>query len=317
MQRTNFKFEAIVGDDCSTDGTAKIIAEYAGKHPAIIKPVLRNKNLGAVGNSNDVLSKAKGKYIALCEGDDYWIDPLKLQKQVDFLEANPDYTICFHPIKVLRPDGTMTPDTGRDVPETTDVYELAKGNYLHTPSVVFRKDPEVIRDFASLGSPLGDYVMHLLNASRGKIKKIPGIMAVYRQGVGIWREDTPQYCMVLGLLCGYFKSKDKKLYAILMQKKNNIAATYLRTFFQAGAGEKALAYLNSIDVDSRYELLEYLIEAEISFVEIQSSRGWRMLEKMYRLRDLCLPDGSRRWQYVEKAMKFLYSMLSGGGKIAK
>src|SRR5690606_559849 len=85
---------------------------------------------------------ARGNYIALCEGDDYWTDPLKLQKQVDFLEVNLDYSICFHNVKIYNQEGkTFQKDTiTRDVNETTGEEELAKGNYIHTPSVVLRND---------------------------------------------------------------------------------------------------------------------------------------------------------------------------------
>lgn len=98
-QKTNFKFEAIVHDDASTDDSAEIIMEYAQKYPEIIKPLLECRNQysrgkGFVGKAiNPML---RGKYVALCEGDDYWTDPNKLQKQVDFMEAHPDYTLCFH-----------------------------------------------------------------------------------------------------------------------------------------------------------------------------------------------------------------------------
>lgn len=94
MQKTNFRFEAIVHDDASTDGTAAIIREYAKKYPDIIKPIFETENQyskrdGSLRRIMD--AHMHGKYIAMCEGDDYWIDPLKLQKQVDFLETHPDY----------------------------------------------------------------------------------------------------------------------------------------------------------------------------------------------------------------------------------
>ena len=98
MQKTNFRFEAIVHDDASTDGSAAIIREYAEKYPDIIKPIYQTENQYSKrdGSLRRILNEhTHGKYVALCEGDDYWIDPLKLQKQVDFLEANEEYSMCF------------------------------------------------------------------------------------------------------------------------------------------------------------------------------------------------------------------------------
>lgn len=98
MQKTNFRFEAIVHDDASTDGTADIIREYAKQYPDIIKPIFETENQyskhdGTIGKI--IRQNTFGKYVAMCEGDDYWIDPLKLQKQVDFLESHPDYGLVY------------------------------------------------------------------------------------------------------------------------------------------------------------------------------------------------------------------------------
>ena len=97
MQKTNFPFELLIHDDASTDETANIIREYEAKYPEIIKPIYQKENLYSKGLSicrKYQFPRIKGKYSAFCEGDDYWIDPLKLQKQVDFLESHPDYSIC-------------------------------------------------------------------------------------------------------------------------------------------------------------------------------------------------------------------------------
>ena len=103
MQQTNFPFVAIVHDDVSTDGSAVIIREYEEKYPDIIKLIYEAENLyqkGGFTAINEVMNTAieatGAKYVAMCEGDDYWTDPLKLQKQVDFMEANPEYSVCFH-----------------------------------------------------------------------------------------------------------------------------------------------------------------------------------------------------------------------------
>lgn len=97
MQKTNFAFEVIVHDDVSTDKSVAIIREYAEKYPDIIKPIYETTNVYSVGKLDEVLNKASsGEYVAICEGDDYWTDPNKLQKQVDFLEIHPEYVACGH-----------------------------------------------------------------------------------------------------------------------------------------------------------------------------------------------------------------------------
>ena len=102
MQRTDFAFVAIVHDDCSTDGTDVIVREYAQRYPHIIKPIFETENQYSKGDGSlsrimtQACNKTGAKYIALCEGDDYWTDPLKLQKQVDFLENHPECSCCVH-----------------------------------------------------------------------------------------------------------------------------------------------------------------------------------------------------------------------------
>lgn len=103
-QKTNFDYEILIGEDCSTDNTSKIVKEYENKYPEKIRAFLNKKNLGTTPNSLRVFSKVKGEYMAILEGDDYWCDENKLQKQVDFLDANPDYSLCctkFYTIKEI------------------------------------------------------------------------------------------------------------------------------------------------------------------------------------------------------------------------
>lgn len=107
MQKTNFRFEAIVHDDASTDGTADIIREYAKKYPDIIKPILETENQYSKhdGSIRRIMNAhTRGKYVAMCEGDDYWTDPFKLQKQVDFLELNKEYSFCCTRYKIYDED---------------------------------------------------------------------------------------------------------------------------------------------------------------------------------------------------------------------
>ena len=149
LQKTNFDFKLFIGEDSSTDSTRKICKQIKEKYPDKIELLLNEKNVGPNKNAKQIFKKSfdsGAKYIAICEGDDYWTDPLKLQKQVDFLEANPDYVLCFHQINILKPNGEIVDDFITKVPENYETIEtLARlGNYIHTPSVVFRN---IINEF--------------------------------------------------------------------------------------------------------------------------------------------------------------------------
>lgn len=116
MQQTDFPYEIIVNDDCSTDGTTDILREYEAKHPGLVKPIYHEENQVQKGIyqifSTFTFPKAQGEYIAMCEGDDYWLDPLKLQKQADFLDAHPTHSMVFHAVRWSYNDGTIQ-DTHR------------------------------------------------------------------------------------------------------------------------------------------------------------------------------------------------------------
>jgi glycosyltransferase involved in cell wall biosynthesis len=231
MQKTTFPVEILIHDDASTDGTEEIIREYKVKYPHIIKPLYEVENQWIKGRRGSAVfnfPRAQGKYIALCEGDDYWTDPFKLQKQVEFLENNPEYSICFHNVKIYTEnENRLVSDyITRDVDETTDIYELAKGNFIHTPSVVFRN---LIKEFPTefKKSPVGDYFLHMLNAEHGKIKKLNDSMAVYRvHDNGVWsnKNNDKLILMYLDLMIHYFK--DEKVVKILKTRKYSILKGY-------------------------------------------------------------------------------------------
>ena len=187
MQKINFNWEFIIADDYSTDNTRAIIKKYADKYPNLIKLILQEKNVGAARNWLDLIYSPIGKYTAFFEGDDYWTDPYKLQKQVDFLEANDDYVICFHKV-MIRNGEELVEDFITHVPKGKDsftIMDLAKGNFIHTPSVVFRNNLIKLPEWF-LESPIGDYPLYMLLSFHGKIKLLEDTMAVYRYNVGVW-----------------------------------------------------------------------------------------------------------------------------------
>jgi glycosyltransferase involved in cell wall biosynthesis len=193
MQKVNFNWELIIADDFSTDGTREIIIEYKKKYPDFITLILQEKNVGAAQNWMDLITKPISKYIAYFEGDDYWIDPLKLQKQVDFLENNPEYIACCHNVLVKNEiENTEYLMWQWDKNIDFTIEDLALGNKISTLSLVFKNDKDVINkvfDFFTIypQSPIGDYVLNMFLAEKGKIKYFHGKMGIYRIHTGgIW-----------------------------------------------------------------------------------------------------------------------------------
>lgn len=214
MQECDFEIELVIANDCSPDKTDEIIRKVIDNHPksSYIKYIKHVKNLGMMPNFIFALQECKGKYIALCEGDDYWTDPLKLQKQVDFLEGNSDYVLCFHQVNILKNNDEIVEDFITKVPENYETIEtLARlGNYIHTPSVVFRN---IIKSFPPEfeQSPIGDYFLYMMLAKHGKLKYLEEKMAVYRDGVGIWSDKSE-----------YFKNLNTAYTHALLVSYNNL-----------------------------------------------------------------------------------------------
>jgi glycosyltransferase involved in cell wall biosynthesis len=191
-QKTNFPFEAIVADDCSTDNTRTIINDYASKFQTIIKPILRGKNIGSLPNLYDALSKVKGMYVAICDGDDYWTDEFKLQKQVDFLDNHPDYSICCHSflqtyVDKSQPDKILSP---WDFVSNLSLRDLFPVNPIGSLSVMYRWGLKNSLPIWMKEYQIGDLVLHLLHADKGKIGVLDEVMAVYQRHLGgVWYQN--------------------------------------------------------------------------------------------------------------------------------
>ena len=195
MQKTNFPFEVIIHDDASTDGTTDIIREYAEKYPDLIKPVYQTKNQYSQGRDvlkEFVFPKVQSKYVAMCEGDDYWTDENKLQQQVDFLDTHLDCSICFHSVRITyedhsRPDSVFPKVKKWKKRRITTLKDLLKRNFVPTCSVVFRWRLKGQEQLFPTGICPGDWFLNLLHAQVGKIGYLPCVMSVYRRhSGGIW-----------------------------------------------------------------------------------------------------------------------------------
>ena len=185
-QRTDFPVRHIVLDHCSSDSTAEIISSYAEKHPSI-QPVLLSRRQPEE-NIRGLFERCSTKYVALCDGDDFFTSPLKLQKQVDYLENNTQCALCFHPVKVVFENGKapfiFPPFTSLPKRKKYQYHlaDLTKGNFIQTNSVVYRwRFRDGLPDWFRADICPSDWYWHMLHAEEGRIGFLPDIMSLYRR----------------------------------------------------------------------------------------------------------------------------------------
>lgn len=204
-QETDFDYEVIISEDYSTDGTREIVERLAESHPDRIRLFLSDRNL----NDNTVvrrgLEAARGRYVALLDGDDFWTSSDKLQKQVDFLEANPDCSSCFHNVNVVYEGGASADHlfhqdhmvegltAPKPKPKST-LVDIVRSNFISTCSVVFRADvasrlPPWFDDLAA-----GDWILHVVSAQHGDIAYLDEVMGTYRvHPGGFWTMSQSKF----------------------------------------------------------------------------------------------------------------------------
>lgn len=187
MQKTDFPVELIIGEDCSNDDTRKIVEEYSVRYPEKIKPIFNEKSLGFLKNYKNTLQAVSGKYIAFCEGDDYWTDPLKLQKQVDFMETNLSYVACFHKYQEI--EGTTI--RNEVFPDIEEDFVVTKSNffknwYTKTLTVLLRSESFYKIDVSNYQNPRDTSLFYeLLKINNAMCLNFVG--GVYRlHSTGVW-----------------------------------------------------------------------------------------------------------------------------------
>jgi glycosyltransferase involved in cell wall biosynthesis len=196
MQDCDFDYEVVISEDFSTDGTRAIVEEYQRQHPGKVSLLLSTHNLRSNAIVVRGIRACKGQFIALLDGDDYWITSDKLRKQVMFLESHPGCAICFHNAKVI--DGgaeRSNPNWNADNhPEITSLKDLWFGNFIATSSTMFRRG--LINEFPAWYDdyfPITDWPLHILNAEQGDIGYINEVMSVYRfHKAGYYSQLTPR-----------------------------------------------------------------------------------------------------------------------------
>jgi glycosyltransferase involved in cell wall biosynthesis len=190
MQETDFKYEILINDDSSNDRTADIIREYEKKYPDLVKPFYHTDNQYSKGLKVEEFNRvrAAGKYIAVCEGDDYWINPFKLKIQVEFLEKHPEYSCCFHAAhrvtskkkKMMR---HARPNIGNKI---FTVEEIIKGSgaLFAYSSIMYQKEKTEVMPSFYKEAPVEDYPLYIFLSFKGMVYYIDHFMSVHRLGSG-------------------------------------------------------------------------------------------------------------------------------------
>ncbi len=279
LQQTSFPFELIIGDDCSTDFTTEKCRQWQAKYPDVITLLPREENLGVQRNYIDVYNHCRGEYIAVCEGDDYWCDKSKLQRQVEYMDAHCECTVCFHRVVNYFVDtNTMSLSNGGQRQDTT-VDDLAKSNYITNLSVMYRRGVfgELPRWVEQVTAP--DYTFHMLHASKGVIHYINRPMAVYRQSSkGVWSKVGEERRLVMSMiaresLINYF-ALEPSIVNGLVDAYVSIALSLIVCHRQSGADDKVdviVQKLRQYREDLTDEVLEQMINERQQMIA-ESSR---------------------------------------------
>lgn len=186
MQRTNFQYEIIIGDDCSNDNTRQILMEYKEKNSDKVSLIMHDKNIGATKNIYDIFKKCRGKYITLLEGDDYWTDPQKLQKQVDFLETNTEYIGIAHTFNLVDGNGNFIRKytEGNSSEKSVTIKSFLKGDFFRVTTTVFKnvflESNDKYDVLYKANRLVGDFTLSVILLDLGDIYVLDNCMSVYR-----------------------------------------------------------------------------------------------------------------------------------------
>ncbi|MDN3204703.1 glycosyltransferase [Algoriphagus sediminis] len=255
MQEVDFAVELLIADDCSTDRTGEIVQSYIKTDPrgSWIKYTRQESNIGMMGNFVWALENCKGKYIALCEGDDYWVDMNKLQTQANFLESHQSYVATYHPAMIYTKNQGIKDDF---IAETNfraskaNFYDvLIYGNFIHTATFFFRNNYKPFPSYF-LDLEVGDFFLYLYISQFGEFKRLDFQGAVYRFGVGSFSGKS-------------YDSMRKKFKKSLLITANNTSSILVRLFLKMRFNEDKIYPINkvifqSIQFNNLLSLFNYL-----------------------------------------------------------
>lgn len=275
-QETSFRFKVYIGDDCSSDSTAKIIRQYTSRYPDVFVPIYRTKNVGGTRNWQDLIARSNSKYLAFCDGDDYWTDPLKLQKQFDYMERNKDLRACFHDaeVKIETSDGTwfQSKDFGHTCngkilwpsgnkrfikKETYRIENYIPFGFVHTSSMFIKWDYSIVFPDWFLDQGIGDYPMWLMQIGKGRFGYIDEIMSVHRRvstsiyhfrdRYDFWQKSKPVWISLDEHLAEHFNSQEypSSISEALRAKTKDDLAKMIKGIIQNNSAEDSWLILRN------------------------------------------------------------------------
>ncbi|WP_321425452.1 glycosyltransferase [uncultured Bacteroides sp.] len=252
-QQADFPFELVIGEDRSTDDTARICREYKEKYPDLIKLTINEENLGLQENFIRTYNQCSGEYMAICEGDDFWISKHKLQIQADFLDQHKEYSACFHrALNYYQEDGSKSIGNGGYQKKVNTVFDIINSNPITNVTVMFRLGlfGELPSWFSKVTSY--DFAIHVLNAEHGDVYFMNKVMAVYRQHKeSIWSMATSEKQILISvinrqLLIDHYKEKNKSICNKLTETCTNGCIRLVQYYHSIGNTEKELEAENFI-----------------------------------------------------------------------
>lgn len=253
-QQVDFPYTVIIGEDCSTDQTRAIVERYQQRYPDHIKPLYQAHNVGPGANFKACIAACQAPYIAFLEGDDYWTDPLKLAKQVAWLDANPDFTICFHHVEVFdqgqQAVRLLPPSTTQTVYTFPDLFTMVPP----TGAVMLRNSRPALPDWLFETYPI-DLPTFLLYAELGKVKLLPEAMGRYRHHVGSTWSSQPA------------ERNRQRLYAVFRLLEAHYAATPRR--------RQVRQVLSTLYLTAADEYAQWGMPAHAAPLVLEAARLWR------------------------------------------
>ncbi len=266
-QKTKYKFELIVGDDASKDGTADIIRRMQKEYPEIVKPVLREKNIGATKNSYDILSKAQGDYIAFCDGDDAWIEGDRIDRQVDFLESHREYSAICSKTKVIDENDN---DIDKEVAGKVDFWSFGNSDYS-------------LQDFENWKMP--GHISAVLGRNFFKTGDCSLIYKAHevvgdRTDMLLFLQDGPIYCD--NEIVSYYRLKMQGENFVSQYQNKNLR---YEDYCMMDNLEKGLMETRGTKVDLSKANMQRFVGAVVIWLKDKSDYNRQVIEKIYEKAD--------------------------------